>query len=373
MEIKYLELKKVSDRHIEELTDAVERVVRSGHYLQGSETQAFEAEFARYVGVAHCLGTSNGLDALTLILMAYKHLLHWQDGDEVIVSAHTFIATIEAVSRARLTPVLCDVTMDDYLMDTTLLPQLLSPRTRAIMPVHLYGKVCLMERIVAWAHGHGLKVIEDAAQAHGACGADGRKAGSLGDAAAFSFYPAKNIGAFADAGAVVTDDGELIDTVRRMANYGMKRKYEHEMKGLNCRMDEISSAVLRVKLRYLDSDNTRRRHVARLYRENIHNDALLLPYGGDGGGGCADSVYHVYPLLCRNREALRRYLQEKGIGTNCHYPCPPHRQKAYAELAGLSLPVTERICREELSIPLNQTLTEPEIEYIISQLNLFKC
>jgi dTDP-4-amino-4,6-dideoxygalactose transaminase len=372
MEIRYLDLQKVTDQHPDELTGAVDRVVRSGHYLQGPETQAFETEFARYVGVAHCLGTSNGLDALTLILLAYKRLLHWDDGDEVIVSAHTFIATIEAVSRARLTPVLCDATMDNYLMDPGLLPQLLSPRTRAVMPVHLYGKVCPMEPIVAWARRHHLKVIEDAAQAHGACDAEGHRAGSLGDAAAFSFYPAKNIGAFADAGAVVTDDGELIETVRRMANYGMVRKYVHEMKGLNCRMDEISAAVLRVKLRYLDADNARRREVARFYRDHIRNGALILPYGNDGDGS-AESVYHVYPVLCRDREALRRFLKEKGIETNCHYPCPPHRQKAYAELSGLCLPVTERICREELSIPLNQTLTQTEIEYIVSQLNLFKC
>lgn len=379
MDIKYLDLQKITALYGDEIEEAVTRVVRSGWYLQGSETAAFEKEFARYQGACHCLGTSNGLDALTLILLALKQMRGWENGDEVIVSAHTFIATIEAISRAGLNPVLCDVAPDGYLMDVTRLPLLLSARTRAILPVHLYGKLCDMNRILQFADDHGLSVVEDAAQAHGARDEQGCKAGSRSDAAAFSFYPAKNLGALGDAGAIVSNNAELIERAQILANYGMRKKYVHEVKGLNCRIDELNCAVLRVKLQHLDADNALRRKMAHRYFEEVDNPHLVFPDfegkadAGNAGYQVSESVYHVLPVMCRRRDALREYLNRNGVATNCHYPCPPHLQKAYPELSHLSLPETERICREELSLPLNPALTDREQEYIITLLNQFSC
>lgn len=379
MEIKYLDLQKITSLYGDEIEQSVNRVIRSGWYLQGSETAAFEEEFARYQGAHYCLGTSNGLDALTLILLALKKMRGWETGDEVIVSAHTFIATIEAISRVGLKPVLCDASPEGYLMDVKRLPSLLSSRTRAIVPVHLYGKLCDMEAVLNFAHIHGLAVVEDAAQAHGARDAQGQKAGSRSDAAAFSFYPAKNLGALGDAGAIVSNNAELIDCARVLANYGMRKKYVHEVKGLNCRIDELNCAVLRVKLKHLDADNALRRAMAHRYFKEVHNLHLAFPdadgreTGKNAGTEVNESVYHVFPVMCHYRGALREYLNRNGVGTNCHYPCPPHLQKAYIELSRMSLPETERICREELSLPLNPALTAGEQEYIITLLNQFSC
>lgn len=379
MEVKYLDLQKITALYGEEIEQSVNRVVRSGWYLQGAETAAFEEEFAHYQGARYSLGTSNGLDALTLILLALKKMRGWETGDEVIVSAHTFIATIEAISRTGLKPVLCDVVPGGYLMDVTRLPSLLSARTRAIVPVHLYGKLCDMNHILQFANRHGLAVIEDAAQAHGARDTQGYKAGSRSDAAAFSFYPAKNLGALGDAGAIVSNNAELVAYARILANYGMRKKYVHEVKGLNCRIDELNCAVLRVKLQHLDTDNDLRRAMAHRYFEEVDNPYLVFPVA-DGEVNAentesevSESVYHVFPVMCRRRDALREYLSRNGVATNCHYPCPPHLQKAYPELAYFSLPETERICREELSLPLNPALTAREQEYIITLLNQFSC
>lgn len=368
--IEYLSLRKISELYEPELSKAVEGVVRSGIYLYGEQTAAFQREWADYCGAKYCVGVASGLDALTLILMAYKRLLGWQDGDEVIVSAHTFVASFLAVCRAGLRPVACDVSEGDFLIDTRLCESLITARTRAIMPVQLYGALCDMDSIRDIARRHGLKVVEDAAQAHGAEDAIGRKAGSLGDAAAFSFYPAKNIGALGDAGAVVTSDSELAEMVKVMANYGSASKYHHVEIGLNSRISELQAAVLRVKLRHIDEVIRRRRSIAMAYDAGIRHSDVSLPYGGRTLSG---GVYHVYPLMCPSRDGLREYLLSNGVGTNIHYPVPPHRQKAMQEiLSGTHAPVAEKISREELSLPINSALTPEETERIINLINRYE-
>ena len=367
--IEYLKLYDISNLYQPRLSQEVERVVRSGIYLYGNETQAFEKEFAGYCGAEHCYATANGLDALTVILMAYKHMCGWRSDDEVIVSAHTFVATIFAIIRAGMRPVVCDAAPDNYLMDTAALESLITSRTRAIMPVHLYGALCDMEKINAVASAYNLKVIEDAAQAHGAETAEGRKAGVLGHAAAFSFYPGKNLGALSDAGAVVTNDSELAETVRIIANYGAHEKYHHVLEGINSRIDEIQAAVLRVKLPYLDKVTARRREIARMYGKGISNDRVVIPYGGN----TACSVFHVYPVFCDRRDELKQYLLQNGVKTLIHYPQAPCRQPALSEfLGGQMSPVAERICGTELSLPINSALTDEEIMTIIELINLYR-
>ncbi len=372
MEIKYLDLHQVNLAYMKEVEQRLARTLHSGRYLLGEETAAFESEFAVFCSAKYVVGVANGLDALTLILSAYKQLCGWADSDEVIVPAHTFIASIEAITRAGLCPVLCDVKLADFLMDEKQVENLITPRTRALMPVHLYGRVCNMAALQALAERFHLKIVEDAAQAHGAWNREGtRRAGSLGDAAAFSFYPTKNLGALGDAGAVVTDDKRLAEQVRMMANYGMCRKYHYECEGINSRMDELQAALLRVKLRRLDEDNALRQAKARFYDEKISNSLVHLPYAGLTDGG--KSVYHVYPVLCPRRDALQDYLESKGVQTNIHYPVPPHKQPAYAWLHHGPLPVTERISREELSLPLHQALSETKMNRIIHCINQFTC
>lgn len=368
--IEYLSLRKISELYEPELSKAVEDVVRSGIYLYGEQTAAFEREWADYCGARHCVGVASGLDALTLILMAYKRLLGWHDGDEVIVSAHTFVASFLAVCRAGLRPVACDVDERDFLIDASLCESLITPRTRAIMPVHIYGALCNMSSIRDIARRHGLKVVEDAAQAHGAEDAGGAKAGSLGDAAAFSFYPAKNIGALGDAGAVVTSDAALAEMVRVMANYGSASKYHHVEIGLNSRISELQAAVLRVKLRHIGDVISHRRTIARAYNLGIRHAGISLPYGGRTLSG---GVYHVYPLMSSSRDGLRSYLLSHGVGTNIHYPVAPHNQKAMREiLAGTHAPVAEKISCEELSLPINSALTMGETERIINLINRYE-
>ncbi len=367
--IEYLSLRDISSLYQPRLSEAVERVVRSGVYLYGGETARFESEFARFCGVKHCCATANGLDALTLVLLAYRHLRGWKAGDEVIVPAHTFTATPLAVLRAGLRPVICDVTLEDYLMDAGKVERLVTPRTKAVMPVHLYGAACDMETIRGVAGAHGLKVIEDAAQAHGAAGRDGRKAGAMGDAGAFSFYPGKNLGALSDAGAVTTDDAELIEAVRTIANYGAREKYLHLLEGINSRIDEIQAAVLRVKLPGLDKVTARRREIAAMYNKGICNPRIVKPYGGDAGR----SVFHVYPVLCEERGRLMQYLFDNGVRTLVHYPLALRRQPALKRhLEGQESPVAERICGTELSLPVNSALTDEEAGTIIRLINQFR-
>lgn len=367
--IEYLKLHDISNLYQPQLSAAIEHVVRSGIYLYGDETHAFEREFAAYCGTKFCYATANGLDALTIILLAYKHLYHWNDGDEIIVSAHTFVATVLAILRANLQPIICDVNNDDYLIDTTQIESHITPHTRTIMPVHIYGTLCDMKSINEIAQRHNLKVIEDAAQAHGATTATGEKAGSLGDAAAFSFYPGKNLGALSDAGAITTDDEELAALIRIIANYGAKRKYYHVIEGLNSRIDEIQAAVLRVKLPHLDNVTAARRKIAELYNNGIKNPRITIPYDKK----TSNSVFHVYPVFCDERDRLQQYMFENGVKTLIHYPQAISIQPAMKEyLKGQSAPTTLCICQTELSLPINSALTSSEINTIIQLLNNFK-
>ena len=365
--IKYLELSKVTAMHADEIRQAVRRVVDSGWYLQGNENKAFEEEYARYTGTRHCVGCGNGLDSLTLILRAYMEMGVMQRGDEVIVPANTYIASILAITENGLKPVLVEPRPDTFQIDDSLIEQAVTPRTRAVMIVHLYGRCAYTEEIGRICKAHGLKLIEDNAQAHG-CTFGGRRTGSLGDAAGHSFYPGKNLGALGDAGAVTTDDDQLADTVRALGNYGSSRKYVFDMEGRNSRLDEIQAAVLRVKLKYLDEDNAARRRIAMRYIRQVSNPWLVLP----SEEYCRNSVHHIFPVMCSRRDDLQRYLADNGVGTMIHYPIPPHKQKCYGGWNGMSLPVTEKIHREELSIPLNQTLTEEETGNIVGLLNNFK-
>lgn len=364
--IKYLDLKLVTAQHGSEISEAVQRVVESGLYLQGVENKAFCEEFANFIGTAHCVGCGNGLDALTLILRAYKEMGVMQDGDEVIVPANTYIATILAITENNLKPVLVEPRIDTFQIDDTRIEEAITPRTRAIMIVHLYGKCAYTDRIGDICRHHDLRLIEDNAQAHG-CHFGNRRTGSLGDAAAHSFYPGKNLGALGDGGAVTTNDTELAEMITTLANYGSSRKYVFDYKGRNSRLDEVQATVLRVKLRYLDADNARRRDIALQYAERIHNERLQLP----SMEYCKQSVHHIFPVLCKQRDELQKYLLENGVQTMVHYPIPPHRQLCYKEMAELQLPITEQIHAEELSIPLNQTLTQEEVATIIDVLNKF--
>ncbi len=365
--ISYLDLRKINAAHGEEQREAAVRVVDGGWYLQGEAVSQFERDYARYIGTAHCVGCGNGLDALTLILRAYKEMGVMEEGDEVIVPANTYIATLLAITDNGLRPVLVEPRMDTFQIDDRLIERALTPRTRAVMIVHLYGRCAYTERIGQLCRDRGLRLIEDNAQAHG-CTFGTRRTGSLGHAAGHSFYPGKNLGALGDAGAVTTDDDELAATVRAIANYGSERKYVFRYKGRNSRLDEIQAAMLSVKLRHLDAENSLRRAVALRYIERVCNPLLAMP----SRDYWQNSVFHIFPALCQRRDELQKYLAGRGIQTMIHYPIPPHRQQCYAEWASLSFPVTERIHAEELSLPCNQALTEAEIETIIDALNSFR-
>lgn len=365
--VKFFELKRLNTSFEPQLTEAITRVLRSGWYLQGTQVKSFEKHFAAYIGAKHCILCGNGLEALTLILRSYKRLCGWGDDSEVIVPANTFIATILAIQEAGLQPVLCEPTMTDYLLDVKLLPKLVTERTVAILPVHLYGRVCDMTSIRAFAAKNQLVVIEDAAQAHGAMLGD-LKAGHLGDAAGFSFYPAKNLGALGDSGCVTTDDDALAEMVRMMANYGSKEKYVNEVPGMNSRTDEIQAAVLDVKLHRLDADNERRRWIANAYMEGIDNPLIVLPRVPKD---LREHVFYVFPIRCSYRQQLMDYLREKGIETLIHYPIPPHQQAALTMFAHLKLPVTEQIHREILSLPISPMMSEAEICMVINAINQF--
>ena len=367
--VKYLDLERINASFEPELSEAVMRVARSGWYLFGEEVKAFERNFARYCGVKHCVGVGNGLDALTLILMSYVSIGRMRSGDEVIVPANTYIASVLAVLRAGLKPVFCEPEWDTCNISPELLEGLITPRTRAIMVVHLYGRVCRMDEVGEVAVKHGLLVVEDCAQAQGALYKERKRTGALGDAAGFSFYPGKNIGALGDAGAVTTDDDELADRVRALANYGSSAKYVHPYKGINSRMDEVQAAVLNVKLKRLDRDNDLRRCVAAAYRKGICHPGVTIPSGGEG----LSHVYHIFTVFSSRRDELRQYLSECGVQTLVHYPIPPHRQKSLSDYAFLSLPVTERIHREELSLPMSPLLTAAEVQTVIDAVNAFPC
>ena len=367
--IPYLNLKLLNDRFDPALTEAVTKTVGSGRYLLGEQVKAFEQAFADYCGTSCCVAVGNGLEALLLMLQASMILHGWKEGDEIIVPANTFIASILAITKAGLKPVLCEPSMDSYLIDPERIEGLITDRTRGILAVHLYGRLCAMDSIRKIADAHGLLVFEDAAQAHGATKSDGRKAGSFGTAAGFSFYPGKNLGAMGDAGAVTTDAPELARVVRMLSNYGSSEKYIHDYAGINSRMDEIQAAILSVKLKCLDKDNEIRRSVAVRYNTEINNPLVILPQSPKFSD---EHVYHIYAVRCRYRDALKAYLAAKGIETLIHYPVPPHCQKAYAsQWEGKTYSITEQIHREVLSLPLSPVLTEEEVSRIIAAVNEF--
>ncbi len=366
--IKFLDLYKVNQQYESEIKKAVNEVLDNGWYILGEADKRFEQHYAAYCGTKHCIGVANGLDALTLILRAYKELGMMKDGDEILVAANTYIASILAISENGLVPVLIEPNPHTYNIEPEHLEKHITPRTRGILPVHLYGQLCDMAPILRIAKQYRLHVIEDAAQSQGAVQtADGRKSGNIGEIAGHSFYPGKNLGAMGDAGAVTTNDDELAATIRALANYGSHKKYVNEYKGVNSRLDEIQAAVLDVKLKYLDRDNDRRREIAKIYLNEITNPALVLPYYS----GNADHVFHLFVVLCQERERLQQYLNKHDIQTVIHYPIPPHRQKAYTEWNGLSLPVTEQIHDRALSIPISPVMEMQEVENIVSTLNQF--
>ena len=367
-EVPFLDLRDAHARYADELKAAAARVIDSGHYVLGEELAAFEREFATWCGVRHALGVGSGLDALALILRGYLGLGALAEGDEVIVPGNTFIASFLAVSANRLVPVPVEPDPVSFNLDPACVAAAIGPRTRAIMAVHLYGQLADMPALVALARRHGLLLIEDAAQAHGAT-RDGRKAGAFGDAAAFSFYPAKNLGALGDGGAVVTGDARLAERVAALRNYGSDTKYHHLFQGVNSRLDEIQAALLRVKLRHLDEDVALRRRVARRYRDGIRHPQIALPEVAHE----EQHAWHLFVVRCHRRDALQRHLQAQGVQSQVHYPVPPHRQPAYAELREAWLPLTERLHEEVLSLPLGPSLGEDAVARVIAACNAFEC
>jgi dTDP-4-amino-4,6-dideoxygalactose transaminase len=392
----YLSLKDITNLHLAEIESAIKQVVESGWYLQGEATKRFENDYARYISstadghkgcrngtaapslrgrvgerpLCNCIGCGNGLDALTLIFRACKELGKLKEGDEVIVPANTYIASILSITENNLKPILVEPDIHTLEIDDTLIERAITPKTKAILLVHLYGRCAMTERIASICREHQLLLVEDNAQAHG-CTYKGLHTGALGDAAAHSFYPGKNLGALGDAGAITTFDEDLAKVCRALGNYGSSRKYVFPYKGRNSRIDEIQAAVLDVKLKYLDEENQRRKEIAKKYFEGIDNPLITLPMKNDDVDNVSDNVFHIFPVLCETRDALQKYLSEKGIGTMIHYPIPPHKQACYKEWNDLSLPITEKIHREELSIPCNQCMTDEEVEKVIDAMNVY--
>ena len=359
--ISYLDLKAINQPY----EHAADEVMRSGWYLKGDYTRRFEEAYAEYIGTKHCIGCGNGLDALTLIFRAYIEMGVMQEGDEVIVPANTYIASILAITENRLKPVLVEPSPDTLQIDDTLIEQAITSRTRAVMIVHLYGICAYTDRIGDICRHHNLKLIEDNAQAHGC------KTGSLGSAAAHSFYPTKNLGAFGDAGAVTTDDEDLARTIEALGNYGSSAKYVFDYPGRNSRIDEIQAAVLLAKLPHLDADNQRRREIADIYRREVSNPLVRLRLVSHEVTDRRSWNLHLL-VFCLRRDELKKYLADNGVETQIHYPIPPHKQNCYREWASLSLPVTEQIHSQELSIPCHQAMTNKEASYIADLLNDFR-
>lgn len=361
--IKFLDLQKVTAKYSNEIHAAVQRVVDSGWYLQGQENENFERHYSEYIGTKYTVGVANGLDALIWILRGYIELGVMKPGDEVIVPANTYIATILAITENGLKPVLVEPDINTYQIDDRLIEEKITDRTKAVCIVHLYGQCAYTDKIGDICKKYGLKLIEDNAQAHG-CIYHGKKTGSIGDAAGHSFYPGKNLGALGDAGAVTTDDDELAEVIRSLANYGSSRKYVFKYTGRNSRLDEIQAAILDVKLKHLDEDIQLRKYVAKYYIENIKNPKVILPNVFDWN----QHVFHIFTIRCEERDRLQRYLEENGVGTNIHYPVPPHKQECYKDWNNISLPVTEKIHDTELSLPMSPVMTEEEIGYVVSRL-----
>ena len=365
--IKFLDLQAVNAAYAAEIEEAVLRTTRSGWYLRGAETEKFEAAYAQYVGSKYAVACGNGLDALRLIFRAYMEMGLLREGDEVIVPANTYIASILSVTYNHLKPVFVEPDFGTLQIDDALIEQAITPRTRAILLVHLYGRCSYTERVGEICRRYNLLLIEDNAQAHG-CAFQNKKTGSLGHAAGHSFYPGKNLGALGDAGCVTTDDAELAAIVRALGNYGSQHKYVFRYAGYNSRMDELHAAVLLAKLPHLEEENRHRATIAAMYYEGIFNPLVELPRRTEDVG----NVYHIFPIFCEERDRLQQHLREYDIETLIHYPIPPHQQECYREYAHLSLPITEHIHRTELSLPIGPTMSEAEARQVIEAINAFK-
>lgn len=365
--INFLDLKAINNQYQQELKDACARVIDSGWYIMGNELAQFETEFAAYCGTKHAIGVANGLDALILTLRAWKELGKLQAGDEVIVQANTYIASVLAITENDLVPVLVEPNPASYNLDPAILTAAITPKTKAILPVHLYGQLCPMPEIMAIAKEHNLLVLEDCAQSHGA-EINGKRAGNWGDAAGFSFYPGKNLGALGDAGAITTNNDELAQTLKALRNYGSHKKYENLYQGVNSRLDEIQAAMLRVKLRHLDAETVHRQQIAQAYRAHISNPLITLPQVNEE----LAHVWHLFVVRCEQRDALQQYFVENGIQTLIHYPIPPHKQKAYESLFELNLPITEKIHDTVLSLPISPVMSDDELNLVIDCINRFK-
>ena len=364
--INFLDLQKITAKYSDELHAAVNRVVDSGWYLQGKENDAFEKNYAAYTTTHYAIGVANGLDALIWILRAYIEMGVMKTGDEIIVPANTYIASILAITENGLVPVLVEPSLETYQLDDAKIEAAITPKTKGIMIVHLYGQCAYTDKIANLCSQYNLKLIEDNAQAHG-CLYHGRKTGSLGDAAGHSFYPGKNLGAFGDGGAVTTDDEELAKTVRALANYGSTKKYVFDYTGRNSRLDELQAAVLNVKLNHLDADLTLRKQVANYYIDHITNPKIVLPIVNDWDA----HVFHLFTIRTERRDELQAYLLEHGVQTIIHYPIPPHKQACYKAWNHLSFPITEQIHNEVLSLPISPVLTQNELETVVKLVNAF--
>ena len=364
--IPFLDLQAVNAQYADELAAAAKRVIDKGWYIHGEEHAAFEREFAAWSGSKHCIGVANGLDALILTLRAWKELGFLAEGDEVIVPANTYIASILAITENRLVPVLVEPDPATFNLCPQTVETAITKRTKAIMAVHLYGRIAPMPGLLDVARRHGLKVIEDSAQAHGAS-IGGRKAGTWGDASGFSFYPGKNLGALGDAGAVTTDDAELAEALRAIRNYGSHKKYECLYQGPYSRLDEMQAALLRVKLRHLDRENDRRREIAAEYVAGITNPAVKLP----DVPSAEEHVWHLFVVRVAERGRLQQYLADNGVQTQIHYPIAPHQQQAYPSMHGLSFPLSEAIHREVLSLPISPVMSGQSVAEVCRLINLW--
>ncbi|GAA4652464.1 DegT/DnrJ/EryC1/StrS family aminotransferase [Kistimonas scapharcae] len=365
--IPFLDLKAINHQYQQALKEAAARVIDSGWYILGEEVAQFENEFAAYCGTEYCIGVANGLDALTLILRAWIEQGQLTEGDEVIVPANTYIASILAITENRLKPVLVEPDPETFNLDPTLIERHINEKTRAILTVHLYGQITVIDTIMSIARKHNLKVIEDCAQAHGAC-YQGKKAGNIGDAAGFSFYPGKNLGALGDAGAITTSDPQLAETLRALRNYGSLEKYKNIHQGVNSRLDEMQAALLRVKLRYLDMETEVRRSIAEYYSQNIANPVVQSPIAQVR----ESHVWHLYVIRTELRDRLAAYLQKQGIQTVIHYPIPPHKQAAYIDLNSMKLPISEKLHNEVLSLPMSPVLSASDIDRVVDAVNVFQ-
>ena len=358
--INFLDLHKINERFRPEIDARIKEVLDSGWYILGKQNELFEKHFADFCGVKHCIGCGNGLEALNLIIKGYG----FGKGDEIIAPANTYIASILAITQNGCTPVLVEPDINTYNINPELIEEKITPKTRAIMVVHLYGQAVEMDKIWALAKKYNLKIIEDSAQAHGAY-YEGKRTGNLGNASGFSFYPGKNLGCMGDGGCITTNDDELAKKIKAIRNYGSDYKYHHIYKGVNSRLDEIQAAILDVKLKYLDEDNKRRSEIAKFYRENIKNPAILLPDTYDENA----HVWHIFAIRTPDRVKLQRYLQDNKIQTLIHYPTPPHKQDCYKEWNNLCYPITEKIHKEILSLPMSPVLTDDEIKKVVEVLN----